>query len=145
MNEALATSARSFMARSQFVHSVRRFDATVDLEFGVQIRRSFVVDGVEAPVGEFMRERAKHCMVVLTGGKRLILRPDPRVRDQWQYLRDIPARVFLAERVVGKPIGYIDSMAEAGGPVLELTPYLKWLASEGFDIDLVREALTGAR
>lgn len=137
--------SRSFHARTLRVQSVARIEATIDLDFGVMIRRTIVLDGLTLPrdMPDDLRQRAKHCLVVLIGGKRLVIRPDARSRDRWNSMPEIPSRVYLAERVCGKPIGFIETLPDANGSVLELAPYLTWLATQHFDVDLVKETMNG--
>lgn len=142
MTQPQTATTRLFAARTQRVQSVRRIEALVDLDFAVQIRRTFLLDALQLPpLDEAMIARAKHCLVVLIGGKQLLVRPDPNTRWNWHLMPEILARVFLNERVFGRPVGYIELMPEAQGPVLEVAPYMNWLASQRFDVDLVRETL----
>lgn len=162
MNALTAVASRTFPAKTLRVHAPvcleiegtgaleleLALDALVDLDFGVQVRRTFRISDV--PLASASEEtdasvldRAKHCLVVLVGGKNLVIRPDPSLRERWHLMPSIPARVYLRDRVLGKPVGYIESMAEAGGPALEVGPFMAWLAGEGFEVDLVREALNG--
>lgn len=140
-----ALASRAFHAKTLRVWTINRVEAIVDLDFGVTIRKSFTIDGLALgdALSEDVRARAVHCLVVLIGGKRLIVQPDPRSRDRWGSMREIAARVYLAEKVNGSPIGYTENLPEASGPVLELAPYVSWLAQQQFDIDLVRETMNG--
>lgn len=146
MSTIPAIASRTFHARTARVPSVYRVEAFVDLDFGVQLRQTFALDALDFPIKlePELFERAKHCLVVLIGGKRLIVRPDPGMREEWRLLAEIPARVYLCEKVYGKPIGYIEHMPEIGIPVLELSPFLSWLWTERFDVDLVREVMNGS-
>lgn len=141
-----ALASRGFRARTVCVQSANRIETELDLDFGIRLRRTFLLDGFEvhAAVGE-ARNRAKHCLVVLAGGRSLVVRPDPRLRDRWHGGVDLRARVFLCERVFGRPVGYMQSVTEAQGPALELGPYMSWLASTDFDVEVVKDLLNGGR
>lgn len=140
-----AVSSRCFFARSLRVSNTYRVEAMVDLDFGVQVRRTFVFDDSTQwdGFGDEDRDRARHCAIVLMGGKKLIVQPDPRVRDRWHSMSHIPARVYLADRVYGRPIGFVEVLPEMGGPVLEVAPYLAWLSGQKFSVDLVLETVRG--
>lgn len=141
-----ALDSRCFFARAARIRSLNRIDAALDLDFGISIERTFVIEDLPVEgMSEELALRAKHCLIVLAGGKRLIVRPDPRLRDRWEFLRSIPARVYLLERVAGRPVGYVETLTEASGPALELAPYLTWLSLQDFDVDLVKETLNGGR
>lgn len=147
MTDFPAIASRTFPARVIRVQTTSRVEALLDLDFGVHVRHSFaIVDAAKlSPSDAELRDRARHCLVVLLGQKRVLLRPDPRYRERWHQMSEIPARVYLCERVRGNAIGYIEAGPEFARPVLEVGPYLTWLADQNFDIELVKETLNGAR
>lgn len=134
---------RSYSAKTLRVRTVSRIEALVDLGFDMSIRRTFVLRGVTLPP-QIDTEQAKHCLIILIGAKRLIVRPDVQSCERWGVMEEIPCRIFLAERVFGKPIGYTINLPEAAGPVLELGPYISWLATQNFDLNVVKQTVNGA-
>lgn len=139
-------NSRTFRARTVRVHSPNRIEVDLDLDFGSRLKRTFLIEGlVLNDVPEALRQDAKHCLVVLVGGKNLVVRPNPRERDRWHRISDLHARVYLRDvDVHGEPVGYVPGgVPESSGPVLEVGPYMSWLQSQGFDVERVKETMNG--
>lgn len=138
----MSESAESnlFAARTVRVHAPNVLEATLDLGFGVSITRLLRLDNVSMEgLDDEARARATHCLVVLAGGKRLIVQTD----DVETYRNPIDARIYLEERTFGKLVGQTFDMSPAINPVLELSPFVNWLGERGFEIDDVKRALNG--
>lgn len=143
----MTLASRTFKARTVRVQTATRLEVELDLDFGVTLNRAFLLDGFSMKDAlEDERARAKHCLVILVGGKHLIIRPDPRCRPRWGRAGDLRACVYLRERVHGDPVGFIErGVEEAQGPVLEVSPYMRWLAERGFDVEDVKATMNGSR
>lgn len=139
-----ALASRTFAARVQRVRSWRRLEVVFDLDFGVSVAKTLILAGLEdLDLDEAVRARARHCLVILCGGKRVLVRPDPRTRTRWGELQEIPVRVYLLDPVRGRPVGYIEALPDAEGvPALEIGPYMRGLVPCGFDNTLVISLLS---
>lgn len=136
---------RAFRARTLQVVSVQRIEAMLDLDFGVHIQRTFEIDGIGELNVKSQDEwaAARHCMIVLLGGKQLVVHPDASTREVWYRTSPIRARVYLLGRIRGNPIGYVADLPGVGGPALDVGPYIARLAQDGFEIDFVKETING--
>lgn len=129
-----------FPARTVCVHAPNLIEATLDLGFGVSLTRIFRLDTVSTDgLDEEAYSRAKHCLVVLLGGKRLLVQP----QDERTFKNPIEARIYLDEKTHGKLVGQTCGMSTSVDPVLEVGPYVNWLRARGFDLDDVKFALNG--
>jgi len=143
----MTLASRAFRARTVRVQTANRIEVNLDLDFGLRLTKTFLLEGFSLQdVPEEKRSDAKHCLVILVGGKNLGVRPDPSAREKWHSLADLRARVYLRERVFESPVGFVESgVEEANGPVLEISPYMRWLAERGFDIEDVKTTMNGKR
>lgn len=140
--------SRSYKAKTLRVIPVRKVEALVDLDFGVQVQKTFIIDGLDDNLGvdgEQAWSAARHCMIVLLGGKKLVVRPDPEVRHAWHRLDAIKANVYVLGTFDDHPVGYVERLPEANGPALEVGPFITWLSSQNFDVARVKEALNGVQ
>ena len=133
-----------FRGRTLKIHSIDRVEIQVELEFDFLARKMFSLELEFNPdeLEEDDYSKAQHCLVVLLGGKRVVIEPDVACRDQWGRMKDIPARVYLVERVHGRPIGYTEGLPGYGEPVLEVAPFYNSLFPN-FDVTNVKSALNG--
>lgn len=140
-------NSRTFRARTIRVQTANRIEVDLDLDFGLRSKRNFLVDGLTlVDIPEDLRPDAKHCLVILVGGKNLVVRPDSRVRDKWHGIADLRAQVYLRGAVFGDPVGYISGgVPESSGPVLEVGPYMRWLQTHDFNVEFVKEMINGNR
>lgn len=132
-----------FKGRTLRVHRINQIEATLELEFGVSVTRLFSLDNVSADVAPEDYDRAMHCLVVLIGGKRLIIQPDEADRDNWSHRPVIAARIYLAERTHGKQVGHTSGLYSEVEPVLEVSPFLNWIRERGFRLADVKAAING--
>jgi hypothetical protein len=132
-----------FKGKTLRVHRINQIEATVELEFGVSVTRMFSLDAVSADVPSEDYDRAMHCLVVLVGGKRLILQPDEADRENWSHRPVIAARVYLAERTYGKQVGHTCGLYSEVDPVLEVSPFFNWIRERGFRLADVKAAVNG--
>ncbi len=129
---------RLYLARTVRVISFNALEVDIDLGFGVRTRRRVRVEGVDQlGVPAPMQRLAYHCLVVLVGGKRLLVQIDnPRMEGS------ILGRVFLDERVYHNPEG-MASVPGLDAERLEVGLYFNWLAGRKFDVTVVRRTLNG--
>lgn len=140
------SETRVFRASTVRVHSVNAVEASVDLDFGVTVRKVFIFAGVRvADIPQRLRKEALHCLVVLLGGKRLLVQPAEAEREQWGRRPEVHARVFLDARICGTPIGLTTGLPGLTGAFLEVTPFLRHLQEHEFDLQFVKNALRGPR
>jgi len=124
--------------RTCWVHSLGCVEFELELGFGVSARRSVLIEGIEPrTIPEKMRSEAKHCLVTLLGGKRVLVLADVRKPDM-----TVLGRVFLNEKVHGNPEGMAQppSLEEY---LLEVGTFFNWLGSTKYDIQVVKAVLNG--
>lgn len=130
---------RLFPARVVRVHGMARIEVDVDLGFGVHVNRTFALDGFDAR--SIPRDRASsavHALVVLIGGKRVFVCPESTKTDAKV------ASIYLRDPVRGTPVGYVSDAPGVGGPILDVSMFMNWLAEQGFNVDRVRGVVHGA-
>ena len=125
-------------ARVSRVRSVNQIELDIDLGFGVHVQKVFTLHGVhvrDVPVEH--RSKAVHCLVVLLGGKRVFVQPDSLAPDA-RF-----ARLYLAEKIHGSPVGLVQHAPGFDRPILDVSMFFAWLADSGFALDEVTAALNG--
>ena len=134
-----------FQAKTHRVVSPDRIEAQIELPFGVILNKLVQIHGFGFQPGQFSDtefDRARHCLVVLVGGRRLIVSPCDPVGD-WFRRSPLVARVFLDQKVKNQPIGYTSNLAFSTESVVEAGPYMEWLRTKQFPIDHVNRTLYG--
>lgn len=122
------------------VHSVTQIDVQLDLGFGVFKRHLFALEDIRvSDIPPALRRDAAHCLVVLIGGKSVLLQPDTR------KVSAKLARVYLTDRIHGSPVGLAMHAPGFDRPVLDVTTYYQWLRGCDFDLDEVRSVLKGKK
>lgn len=134
-----------FDGRTVRVHSPSKIEVLTDLRLGVTVLKAFALLDPLPRLEDDVFDRAMHCLIVLIGGKRLLVQPDPAESENWPFLGTIPARIYLAERTHGELVGHTRGLPGYEMPLLELSPYLHWLHARSFDVADVRRALNGTR
>ena len=138
------SSQRLFPGRTIKVHSTSRVEVQVDLEFDVTLRKVFTLEDVDfSDIHESQMSAAQHCLVVLVGGKRLLVEPPIALREQWGRRQNLNARVFLAEPVHGRPVGLTEELPGHRDPVLDVSVFYNSLRDSGFDVGEVKRVLNG--
>ena len=130
--------SRLIRARSIRVEWFNCVDVGLDLDFGVQIRKRIIIEGIQPrDVPKKFHSAARHCMIVLLGGKRLIIRVDPGADRRDGILL---GRVYLAEETYGDPPG----MRVPHGldkKLLEVGEFFQYLLTKKFEDEYVKRAL----
>jgi hypothetical protein len=136
--------ARLFKGKTLKIHSIDRVEIAVELDFDLITRKVFSLELEFDPEGleEDDYSRAQHCLVVLLGGKRVMIEPELALREQWGRRSEVPARVFLVERTFGRPIGHTEGLPGHLDPVLEVAPFYNSLYP-AFDVQDVKAVLNG--
>jgi hypothetical protein len=135
-------SAKTFKAKTTRVHSVGAIEVLIDLDFGVSISKVITLDGLlPSDIPETEKNKAQHCLIVLLGGKKLLLQPDPTESNFWGRKPDVRSRVFLDERIFGTPVGMTTGVSNEDGDFLDVVAFLKSLASDGYQVEDVKNIL----
>lgn len=130
------TSQRYFSGKVIRILSPNRIDVSLNLEFDLTLRHAFVLEDLSLQgMSDEERNAAKHCLILLLGGKKVCVRPDPRLRDRWGSIPDLRARVFRLDSasVFSSCVGYVDVLSEVGSPALDVSAYMLSLATKGYE------------
>ncbi len=134
----LAPFHRLYQGRTAKIQTANVIDVDLDLTLGVMLRRSITVEGVTAATVRGQWREATHCMVLLAGGREVLVYTDERNRG-------------------GAAIGrvYVPGIAPTNSPVplekppgidvacVEVSSWIRWVADFGFDDRRLRSALKG--
>jgi hypothetical protein len=134
---------RLYNARTVRVYSHDSIVADIDLGFGAHVHRRVFIAGVPARVQMGVKNEAYHCLVVLLGGKNLLLEVSATPSDQ-----PFCAKVYLDERVHGSPVGMTCPSGATVSPDnlrLDVGAYYVWLGQRGYDLGVLKETLNGRR
>lgn len=127
-------------ARVVRVHGVNRVELDIDLGFGVRVVRTFTIEGINHDtVPRELLKFAVHALVVLIGGKKVMVQPESELPDARL------ASVYLCERLHGHPVGYVADIPGLPQPILDVAMFFGWLSERSFEIRLVREVVNGRR
>lgn len=127
-------------ARVVRVHSASRVELDVDLGFGVRISRTFQIDGIDSKaIPADQVSAAVHALVVLVGGKSVLLSPEHTKPDARR------GSVYLNERLHGTPVGFVGDVPGLSKPILDVAMFFNWIAAQSFDVGLVREVVHGKK
>lgn len=123
------------------VRSINCLEVRLTLAFGISVEKSVVLEGVEkSHIPEKRRQAAKRALIVLVGGKDVLVHTDTLVQDGF-----VTGRVYLDERIYGDPaVGFVEPHL-IGVPMLEISTFYLWLRDKDFDVRLVKEALNGSK
>lgn len=130
--------SRLYRARTVRVERLNCVEVSLDLDFGVAVKKRIIIEGITPrEVPRKLHSAAEHCMIVLLGGKRLVI----HVADAADK-RDgiIVGRVYLAERTFGDPPG-LRSPHGLDVKLLEVGEFFQHLAAHKFDGDQVKRVL----
>lgn len=122
-----------FDAKTAYIASPSVIDITVRLGFGVVTTRRFSISGL-IPIPPESEAEAKHCLVVLCGGKDLLIETDTELYGDRLYA------TILAPAV--DPPKQFTHVVD-GNVFVDVGPYMSSLADVNFPIDMVRTHLNG--
>lgn len=106
----------------------------------MKVHRKIKLEGIDQRVvPSYQKNKAHHALVVLIGGKKIVVQAatdtiDPVVRG----------RVYLDERIHGNPVG-MSCPPGAEREMLEISEYMRWLSTKEFEIGEVLFTLNGKR
>ena len=123
------------------VRSINCLEIRLTLAFGVSVEKNVVLEGVDKNcVPEKRRQAAKRALIVLVGGKDVIVHTDTLAQDGF-----VIGRVYLDEKIYGKPeVGFVEPY-NIDVPMLEVSTFYLWLRERDFDVRLATEALNGSK
>ncbi len=131
-------STRLYNGRTFRVRSINCIEVELDLGFGITVKKSVLLEGIErGDIPKRLVSRAKHCLVVLLGGKPVLVHTDDKRKDGHLY-----GRIFLDQKVFGEPEGMVKPFG-LDEEMLEVSTFYAWLKSKDFDIKLVKGILNG--
>lgn len=120
------------------VHSVNRVEVAVDLGFDVFVNRVFVLEDLRVnDIPADKRRQAVHCLVVLVGGKNVYVQPESMSGTAKM------ARLYLAEKVFGSPVGLVQHIPGLARPLLDVSTFMGWLGGCGFELREVKAVVNG--
>jgi hypothetical protein len=127
-------------ARVMRVYSANRVELDIDLGFGVRVARSFHLDGIDPKtIPDAAARDAVHALVVLIGGKQVLVRPEHTRSDARR------ASVYLNERIFGTPVGFVGEAPGLPRAILDVAVFFNWIAAQSFNVALVREVVHGKK
>ncbi len=124
--------------RTVRVLNLNCLEASLDLGYGVSVVKNLVLEGVDTRgVPPARRSEAVHCLVLIAGGRDLIIHSaDDTLRDGF-----IRARVFL-DVVPQAPLpAGMCSPYGMDEVLVEVSMLYGWAATTGYDPSAVREAM----
>lgn len=129
-------------AITRHVHCAGIIDAVIDLGFKISVERTLKLSGVDFP---FLVDRsqdskesqnAKHCLIVLLGGKSILLEIDD------EDSKRLTCKIYLP--VPNIPEGpHVSKLTE--GPHLYVNTYMTDLATRQFPVEEVKNLLNRRR
>lgn len=126
-------------AKVKKVHSVNRVELCIELGFGCYVQKTFTLEDVRVKdIEPEHRRAAVHALVVLLGGKRVLVQPENTSADAKI------ARVYLTEKIYGSPVGVVMHAPKVEAPILDVTVFYNWLRPQGFAIAEVRAVVNGS-
>lgn len=111
----------------------------VEVGFNVHVAVRLQIEGLSfRGLGKVAYDAAMHCMLVLVGGKDFVaLLP---YQDNTSAL----ARLYLAARVRDPAAPGLVQIEGCPSPVLDVAAFMVYIASNNYDVALVKRALNGA-
>lgn len=123
------------------VQALDAIEVILDLNFGIHLRKRITLEGWSPQtIAPKLRSAAQHCMIVLLGGKSILVLTDDTNRNDTAL-----GRVYLAEKLAPDYTG--PGLLVPPGldkPALEVTTFLQHLSTRSFDKSDVIRLLNGA-
>ena len=112
-------------------------EAELELGFGIKVVRQVRLEGLDQRViPASLKNAAMHALVVLIGGKKIVVQASP---DGIETV--VVGRVYL-EKVSGDPPG-MSCPPGASAPMLEISEFMRWLSDKKFAVGNVLSVLNG--
>jgi hypothetical protein len=129
---------RLYAGRTVKVLSTNCIEVALDLGFGLHLNKRIVLEGISnRSIPKKHRNAAQHALIILVGGKRLLVHVDDTKQDGY-----LTGRVYLDEKVYGEPVGMTIPFGREK-PLLEVSEFYRWLGDVEFDLKEVKAALNG--
>lgn len=129
---------RLLSGRTVWVHSANCVEIALDLGFGITAQKAVIIEGVQnRDIPTDLKSEAKHCLVTLLGGKRVLVLCETHRKDA-----QLLGRVYLNEKVYGDPVG-LAAPYPLNVPLLEIGTFFNWLSTTKYDIQRVKAVLNG--
>ena len=123
------------------VHHLNCLQVRLHTGFGQTLSKRVVIEGIDQKaVLPALRTKAKKAMVVLCGGKSVIVHTDDATEDGI-----ILGRVYFNEKVFDAPADAMLVPHTLAQPMLEIGTFFQWLWEREFDISALKEVLNGKR
>jgi hypothetical protein len=123
------------------VHYANCLEARMTLGFGVTVTKRVIIEGIDSHrIPPQLRPLAKKAMVILVGGKSILVHADPAVQDGI-----VQGRVYLNEKVYDAPAGAMLVPYGLDQPLLEIGFFFEWLHGRNFNIEALKGVLNGHR
>lgn len=120
---------RLYQAHTNRVLNLNCVQVALDLNFGVTLQKNIIVEGIDGhAVPAAKRSDAMHCLVLLVGGRDLILHTDDSTIDGF-----LKSRVFLEAAAPAAPDGTLAVPYGLSEPRMEVGLAWAWAARGGFD------------
>jgi len=134
------SESRVYRGRTLKVVTINCMDVQLDLGLGVNVQKRVVIEGVGkhalSRIPHHLRQAAMHCMIVLLGGKNLLV----QVANVSTTDGCIICRVFIdAPIYVDNPALVIPKGFET--PRLEVGKFYNWLSEGRFKVGRVKDVL----
>lgn len=123
------------------VHHLNCLEVRLQLDFGITITKRVIIEGIDGHrIPPKLRPVAKKALVVLVGGKPILVHTDPAVCDGI-----LNGRVYLNEKVHEAPASALLIPHGFDQPLLEVGFFFQWLLEREFDFTALKAVLNGRR
>ncbi len=123
-----------YAATASYVKSPNCIEADIHLGFDISLHRSMLIRGLNlSAFSTNDYEKAKHCLIVLVGSKKVWIKPGDIV--QGYHTAD-----FFIGDIKFSPVGYLTI---EGSLFVDVCAFMKWLIKDGLDHHKVLGAING--
>ena len=135
----MSMPTRLYRARTVRIINLNCVMVYLDLGFGISLQKNLVVEGIDGSVvPPSQRPAATHCLVIIAGGRDLLVHTDDTTLDGF-----LKARVYLAAETPAAPEGTLAMPYGIDLPRMEVGLMWQWVARHGFDPRAVGRCLLG--
>lgn len=123
------------------VHGVNCIEVRLHVGFGISVTKRIIIEGIDwHRIPPKLRALAPKALVVLLGGKPVLVHTGPEARDGRIY-----GRVYLNVRTHDAPAEVLHVPHGCEQPLLEVGFFFQWLQARDFDIPALLGVLNGRR